>query len=107
MDLIAAIRSVARDAVFLHGSGNRVLVDAMRSATRRREEDPLAALTEHERQILLLAAEGFTAAEIGRKIFLSPATVASYRSHAMRTLGIRDRATLVRLVLGHGLLPST
>jgi two-component system response regulator NreC len=106
-DLVTAIRSVARDEVFLHGSGNRVLLDAMRRATRRRDEDPLAALTEHERQILLLAAEGFTAAEIGRKVFLSPSTVASYRSHAMRTLGLHDRASLVRLILERGLLSST
>lgn len=105
-DLVTAIRSVARDEVFLHGSGNRVLLDAMRRATRRRDEDPFAALTEHERQILLLAAEGFTAAEIGRKVFLSASTVASYRSHAMRTLGLHDRASLVRLILERGLLSS-
>jgi two-component system response regulator NreC len=105
-DLVTAVRSVARDEVFLHGSGNRVLLDAMRHATRRRDDDPLAALTEHERQILLLAAEGFTAAEIGKKVFLSPSTVASYRSHAMRTLGLHDRASLVRLILDRGLLHS-
>ena len=43
---------------------------------------------------------------IGKKIFLSPSTVASYRSHAMRMLGLRDRASLVRLILDRGLLSS-
>jgi DNA-binding NarL/FixJ family response regulator/signal transduction histidine kinase len=105
-DLVTAIRSVARDEVFLHGSGNRILLDAVRHAARKRNDDPFAALSEHERQILLLAAEGFTAAEIGKKVFLSPSTVASYRSHAMRTLGLHDRASLVRLILDHGLLNS-
>jgi DNA-binding NarL/FixJ family response regulator/signal transduction histidine kinase len=105
-ELITAIRSVARDEVFLHSSGNRILLDTMRRAARVHDDDPLAALTEHERQILLLAAEGYTAAEIGKKIFLSPSTVASYRSHAMRMLGLRDRASLVRLILDRGLLSS-
>jgi DNA-binding NarL/FixJ family response regulator/signal transduction histidine kinase len=105
-DLVTAIRSVARDEVFLHGSGNRVLLDAMRRAARGRDDDPLAVLTERERQILLLAAAGFTSAEIGKKIFLSASTVASYRSHAMRALGLHDRASLVRLILDRGLFSS-
>jgi DNA-binding NarL/FixJ family response regulator len=76
------------------------------ASTGEEDDDPFAALTERERQILLLAAEGFTAAEIGRKVLVSPSTVASYRSHAMRTLGVRDRASLVRLIVDRGLLRS-
>jgi two-component system response regulator NreC len=105
-DLVTAIRSVARNEVFLHGAGNRALLDAMRRAVQHHEGDPLSALSEHQRQILLLTAQGYTATEIGKRIFLSPSTVASYRSHAMRTLGLHDRASLMHLLLDQGLLGS-
>jgi signal transduction histidine kinase/DNA-binding NarL/FixJ family response regulator len=105
-ELLPAIRSAARDEVFLHGSGTRALLGAFRRAGDRRAHDPLASLSEHERRILTFAAEGYTAAEIGKKLFLSPSTVASYRSRGMRALGLRDRASLVRLVLDRGLLPQ-
>jgi signal transduction histidine kinase/DNA-binding NarL/FixJ family response regulator len=103
-ELVTAIRTAARDEVFLHARGNRVLLDSMRRAAAARESDPLAILSEQERRILTLVAEGFNAAEIGKRLFLSPSTVASYRSRAMRSLGLHDRASLVHLILELGLL---
>jgi PAS domain S-box-containing protein len=76
--------------------------------TRRRlpDEDLLAELTGQERRVLALAARGFPSAEIGRQLFLSPRTVETYRSRAMRKLGLTNRAGLVELALRAGLLDS-
>jgi PAS domain S-box-containing protein len=65
---------------------------------------PLDRLSPQEREVLSLAARGFTAVQIGKKVFLSPKTVETYRSRAMRKLGLESRADLVALAVRSGLL---
>ena len=100
-DLLNALETVARDEVFLYPSGNQLL---LRDYIREHEERPLATLTEQERRILQLVAEGYNSSEIGRKMFLSPKTIDSYRSRLMRQLGLSRRSDLVKLALRSGLL---
>jgi signal transduction histidine kinase/DNA-binding NarL/FixJ family response regulator len=85
-DLIPALEAALRGEVFLCPSGNQLLLREFRAEGRSGHAARLESLTEQERQVLALAAEGFTSAEIGRKLFLSPNTVDSYRSRAMREL---------------------
>jgi PAS domain S-box-containing protein len=65
---------------------------------------PLDRLSPQEREVISLAARGFTAVQIGKKVFLSPKTVETYRSRAMRKLGLDTRADLVALAVRSGLL---
>jgi DNA-binding NarL/FixJ family response regulator len=58
--------------------------------------DPVAALTEREREVLKLLALGHTNPEIASRLFLSPRTVESHRANIQRKLGVRSRADLVR-----------
>ncbi len=58
--------------------------------------DPVAALTEREREVLSLLAIGHTNPEIATLLYLSPRTVESHRSNIQRKLGVRSRADLVR-----------
>jgi two-component system response regulator NreC len=58
--------------------------------------DPVAALTEREREVLSLLAIGHTNPEIATLLFLSPRTVESHRANIQRKLGVRSRADLVR-----------
>ena len=58
--------------------------------------DPVAALTQREREVLSLLAAGHTNPEIAALLFLSPRTIESHRASIQRKLGVRSRADLVR-----------
>ncbi len=66
-------------------------------ATRRGNERK--ALSERERQVLRLLAEGGSYAEIGSSLFLSPDTVRSHAQRAMQKLGARTRTQAVAVAL--------
>jgi DNA-binding NarL/FixJ family response regulator len=102
-DLILAVRTVARDEVFLYPSATRLLLRGYKTAGHG-ENDPLHDLSEREREVLKLTAEGYGSGEIGRKLFLSPKTVDTYRSRLMQKLGLTHRAELVRFALETGVL---
>ncbi len=103
-DLIAAIRVVSRDEVFLYPSATRLLLKGYRHADDRSRAGPLDSLSEREREVLGLTAEGYSSGEIGKKLFLSPKTVDTYRSRLMQKLGLTHRAELVRFALETGVL---
>lgn len=102
-DLILAVRTVARDEVFLYPSATRLLLRGYKTAGKG-EDDPLHELSEREREVLKLTAEGYGSGEIGKQLFLSPKTVDTYRSRLMQKLGLTHRAELVRFALETGVL---
>lgn len=104
LDLIQALRTVARDEVFLYPSATRLLLRRYKQAEEDREKSPLSVLSDREREVLAQTAEGFSSAEIGRKLFISPKTVDTYRSRIMEKLGLNHRSELVRFALRTGLL---
>jgi DNA-binding NarL/FixJ family response regulator len=99
-------RSVLRTAVLAGlGSGELARVDGRWTWTPR----PAAAvaefdLTRRERQILVLLGEGLTARSIGRRLELSPRTVAKYQQRIYRKFGTSDRLTTVLRAQRLGLL---
>lgn len=105
-DLIAAIRVVARDEVFLYPSATKLLLKGYRMAEENGEANPLEELSEREREVLALTAEGFSSSEVGKKLFLSPKTVDTYRARLMQKLGLSHRSELVRLALKTGVLKA-
>jgi DNA-binding NarL/FixJ family response regulator len=105
-DLILAVRTVARDEVFLYPSATRLLLRGYKTAGERGADDPLHELSEREREVLKLTAEGYGSGEIGKKLFLSPKTVDTYRSRLMQKLGLTHRAELVRFALETGVLKA-
>ena len=104
VDLLAAIRTVSRGEVFLYPSATRILLRGYRQAHEPHPPGPLDTLSEREREVLALTAEGYSSAETGRKLFLSPKTVDTYRARLMHKLGLAHRADLVHLALEAGLL---
>ncbi|HEU5326619.1 MAG: response regulator [Thermomicrobiales bacterium] len=104
-DLLDAIRTVARGDAFLYPGATRLLLAdylGREGEGRDRGRD----LSERERQVLALTAEGYSAQEIGDRLILSPKTVETYRERAMHKLGLRRRADLVHFALRSGLLQS-
>jgi DNA-binding NarL/FixJ family response regulator len=102
-DLVEAIRTVARGEVFLPEKAAGLLLRQVRRAGE--DETPgLAALSPREREVLALTAEGFSSSEIGKKLYISPKTVDTYRSRIMEKLELNHRSELVRFALQTGLL---
>jgi DNA-binding NarL/FixJ family response regulator len=105
--LIDAIRSVARGDALLSPSAARGLITKF--LTLRDDSGPvrpsplLATLTDRERQVAALVADGMSNTEIARQLTLSPLTVKTHVNHAMTKLGARDRAQLVVLAYQTGL----
>ena len=78
----------------------------MVGAYLNREEgltDPLSTLSQREREVLQLVAEGKTSAEIADMLFLSIKTVKTYRSRLMAKLGIKDIPSLIKFAIQHGI----
>ncbi|MFW6201471.1 MAG: response regulator [Gemmatimonadota bacterium] len=104
-DLTRAIRTVARDEVFLYPNAAKLLLRGYK-VQQEGPEDPLEPLSEREREVLGMTAEGFSSREIGEKLFISPKTVDTYRSRIMQKLKLNHRSELVRFALETGLLSA-
>jgi DNA-binding NarL/FixJ family response regulator len=104
-ELLRAIEIVAAGDALLAPSITRRLIAEF--AARRDPADPspvLAELTEREREITRLVAEGLTNSEIAGRLVISPLTAKTHVSNILRKLGCRDRAALVALAYESGLV---
>jgi DNA-binding NarL/FixJ family response regulator len=85
--------------------GGRIAEIVAEGISNRRSTSPLESLSNREREILTLVADGLSSAEIGRRLTLSPKTVDTYRSRLMQKLQITDLAALIKFAILHGLTP--
>ncbi|HEU4453255.1 MAG TPA: response regulator transcription factor [Longimicrobium sp.] len=106
-ELIEAIRVVARGDVSLAPGAARLLVTSFRVPREPERESPLSRLSAREREVLTLAAEGYSSTEIGERLGISGKTVETYRERLMDKLDLHHRSELVRLALREGLLAAT
>jgi DNA-binding NarL/FixJ family response regulator len=104
-DLLQAIETVAAGDALLAPSITRRLI-AEFAARRDPTELPaaLVELTEREREIMRLVAEGLSNAEIAGRLVISPLTAKTHVSNVLRKVGCRDRAALVALAYEAGLV---
>ncbi len=108
-DLIQAVRVVAKGDALLSPSVTRRLITDLASRPERPPpgDSPgpaLAVLTDRERQVLGLVAEGLSNDEIAARLFLSPLTSKTHVSRIMTKLDARDRAQLVVIAYETGLV---
>jgi DNA-binding NarL/FixJ family response regulator len=100
-----ALTAVAEGKAYLTPEVSRQLVDDyLRRAPE--ETDALAVLTERQRQVVQMVAEGHSTKEIARKLEISPKTAEAHRTEAMRRLDVHDTAGLVRYAIRAGLVSS-
>jgi DNA-binding NarL/FixJ family response regulator len=105
-DLLAAIRVVAAgDALLAPGITRRLIAEfARRPDPTRAAPAVLQALTDRERVVLALVAQGLSNAELAERLVVSPATSKTYVSRLLAKLGARDRAQLVAIAYETGLV---
>lgn len=104
-ELVDAIRVVAKGGAFLYPSATRLLLEDYFNRTRFGEEqDTYDLLSDREREVLRLTAEGYTGNEIANRLVLSAKTVETYRARIMDKLKLQSRSDLVRYALRKGLL---
>jgi DNA-binding NarL/FixJ family response regulator len=103
-DLVHAVREAAAGRRFLSPPVTEIALDAYIEQARAGPFDPHETLSAREREVLQLAAEGKTSAEIAVRLHISR-TVENHRAHLMRKLGLQNQTELVRHALRHGLIP--
>jgi DNA-binding NarL/FixJ family response regulator len=105
VELIAAVRAVARGDALLSPSVTRRLIGEF--ASRSKAPPPsnaLAQLTDREREVVTLIAEGLTNDQIAERLYMSPATAKTHANRAMAKIGARDRAQVVVAAYESGLV---
>jgi two-component system response regulator NreC len=104
-DLIAAIHAVRSGGVFLFPSVARLLVTDYRQRVEREgSAGVFDILTEREREVLTLIAQGLSNQEIADKLVISVKTVNRHRENIMTKLNLHSRVELVRYAIEKGLI---
>ncbi len=99
-ELVNAIRAVYTDGAFLHPSAARAVVNQVSQADDTRQPH----LTEREKQVLILVAEGMTSREIAHQLRLSEKTVVVHRNNIMEKLNLHNSVELARYAIRSGLV---
>lgn len=98
-NLPEAIRAVAAGKRYLSPALAERAIDALFQNRGEAGLDPYDTLTERERVVLQMAAEGMGNPEVAEKLFISPRTAESHRANLMRKLGLRSQTDLVRYAI--------
>jgi len=99
-ELASAIQAVYKGDSFLSPSAAAALVDeCQQKVTIEGERDSYQQLTDREREVLKLIAEGYTAREIAEMLVVSPKTVEWYKSSLMNKLNIHSRTDLIKFAI--------
>lgn len=103
-DLVTAVRVVSDGDALLSPSVTKRLVAEFAAHAKPAPTPALTDLTDREREVMTLIAEGLTNAEIGQRLFMSPATARTHVSRILFKLDARDRTQLVVMAYESGLV---
>jgi DNA-binding NarL/FixJ family response regulator len=104
-ELIFAIRQALAGNIYLSLSLNERAIQAyMQRARASRLDDPYEALTQREREIFQLAAEGLSNPQIAERLSLSARTVEMHRGNLMKKLGLKSQTDLVKFAVKRGMV---
>lgn len=103
-DLAEGIRATHKWGAVLHPIAARVLLNAHRECECAKRVDSYQRLTDREREILILVAEGYTNLQISDMLHVSPKTVDGHRTSLMSKLDLHDRTEVVKYALRRQLI---
>jgi two-component system response regulator NreC len=104
-ELVSAIRAVHRGGTFLHPDIAPAVIEGYLGGLQpMQQDDPYEALTDREKQVLKLVAEGQTNKEIAEALKISVKTAMAHRANISDKLGIHNRAELVKFAIHRGII---
>ncbi len=106
-DMVLAVRQVSSGHNYLSAPLSDRALKVYIEKSARTAEDPYETLSPREQEVLQLVAEGWTNADIGKKLFLSRRTIEVHRRHMMHKLGLHNTSDLFRYAMRRGVLPSS
>jgi DNA-binding NarL/FixJ family response regulator len=104
--LSQAVRDAAAGKRFLSPPVSDTAISAYIELSKTSSFDPHDTLTSRQREVLQLAAEGKTNAEMAARLNISQRTVENHRAILMQKLGLQNQTELIRHAMRHGLLPT-
>lgn len=103
-DLIAAIRSVSQGHAYLYPSLAKKMIDDYLGRAKEGGREAYDDLTDREREVLRLIAEGRTGKEISDLLYISVHTVERHRQNLMAKLDLHNRTALIKYAIRKGLI---
>jgi DNA-binding NarL/FixJ family response regulator len=103
-DLVTAVRAVHDGDALLAPTITRRLIERFVTAPKPTDDDRLDTLTDREREVLRLVAQGLSNTEIAAELFVSHGTVKTHVGRILTKLGLRDRVQAVVLAYETGLI---
>lgn len=104
-ELVMAIRAVASGQSYLSPAVTRFLIEGyIGQRTPAPAADPFDTLTNREREVFQLVAEGHTNIQIAKLLNISLKTVKAHRSNLMQKLGLHDRGELIKVAIQRGII---
>jgi DNA-binding NarL/FixJ family response regulator len=103
-DLIKGITAVAQGKSFFSPAAARVIVDNYARPAATGVADRFESLSEREREVFQLVAEGYSNKEVAELLHISPATVETHRAHVMEKLDLHSTAELVLCAVRRGIV---
>lgn len=105
-ELLQAIRGVESGNRYLSPSLSDLAIHAYLKKVDGVATDSYDTLTAREREVLQLAAEGRTTAQIAKELFISPRTVETHRANVLKKLFLRTQTDLVRFAIRRKIIPA-
>jgi two-component system response regulator NreC len=102
-ELMRAVREASAGRRFLSPAISEHALQTYRDKAAAAPADPFETLTDREREVLHLTAEGLSGSAVAERLFISPRTVESHRANLMRKLGLRNQKELVRYAAQRGI----
>ncbi len=104
-ELTSAIQAVYKGESYLSPSAAAALVQEYQQKTEvEGEKDPYQQLTDREREVLKLVAEGHTVREIAEMLVVSPKTVEWYKTSLMNKLNIHNKTDLIKFAIRRAII---
>jgi two-component system response regulator NreC len=104
-ELVQTIRLIAEGQTYISPSISQIVVENYAHKTPEERDNAFSVLTQREREVLQLMAEGNSTKQIAMRLFISPKTVEAHRLRIMNKLDIDNVALLTKYAIQEGLTP--